>query len=298
MKQPLLSVLIPAYNFPHGVARAIASMGCLSEQAAGSGVEILVSDDSNETTLAVAIEKAVAGCKAAAYVRNQPPLGAVRNWNALLQRANGQYCLILHHDEYFESPAAFAAVLRQLTQPRAADCIVLACKIVDVGQPPRRHMPKWLVQRVLQQWPGYLFRRNVIGSPSVLIVRRTLYEPFDDRLRWFVDVELYVRVLTKHQPRSVVLDGPGIVSDASLASSITKTLRGQLGNIRSNELSLLAEIGSLQGRAAWLLGGARTAKVARSVEAGAWAMFRMAWHLRQLLGRIATRQRAAWRFKA
>ena len=298
MKQPLLSVLIPAYNFPQGVARAIASMGTLPEQAAGGGVEILVSDDSSETTLALAIETAVAGGKTAAYVRNQPPLGAVRNWNALLQRAKGQYCLILHHDEYFESPSAFAEVLRHLTLPHAADCIVLACKIVDVGQPPRRHMPKWLVQRVLQQWPGYLFRRNVIGSPSVLILRRTIYEPFDDRLRWFVDVEIYVRVLTKHHPRSVVLDGPGIVSDASLASSITKTLRGDLGNIRSSELTLLAEIGSLQGRAAWLMGGTHPARLARTIEAVAWGMFRLTWHLRQLLGRIATRQRAVRPFKA
>ena len=298
MKQPLLSVLIPTYNFPQGVARAIASMGPLLDKAAEYGVEVLVSDDSSDSTLALAIETAVAGCKTAAYVRNQPPLGAVRNWNALLHKAKGQYCLILHHDEYFESPSAFARIVRYLAQPHVADYIVLPCRLVKVGQPSRRHMPKWLVQCVLQRWPGYLFRRNVFGSPSVLILRRSMYEPYDNRLRWFVDVELYVRVLMKHNPLRVFLEGPGIISDMSLASSITNTLRGQLGSIRTNELNLLAEMGSLQGRGAWLVRGTRVASLGRSMETAVWAMFRLTWRLRQLLGRVATRLWAVWQFKA
>jgi glycosyltransferase involved in cell wall biosynthesis len=297
MKTPLLSVLIPAYNFPHGVARALASIGPLPDLAAGGDLEVLVSDDSSDAALASDIERLAGGCSIASYVHNRPALGAARNWNTLLQRATGRYCVILHHDEWFESPAVLAGVLRRLMHADAPDCIVLPCKIVKTGKAPKPHMPKWLVRTILRRWPGYLFRRNVIGSPSVMVLRRNLYESFDERLQWFVDVELYARVLTTQSPRCVVVDGEGVVSDKSFGSSITKTIKGQLDGIRRSELIVLEEKGALRSHGAWLVGPGHAASAGRSLETLAWSFFRLAWDVRQRLGDIAAKQSAAWRFK-
>jgi len=289
---PLLSVLIPAYNFAEGVGRAIGSMGQLSESRA---VEVLVSDDSADPMSATAIEKLVAGCPVATYVHNRPALGAVRNWNELLSRARGEYCLLLHHDEYFESAAVFDEVLRLLASPQVADGVLLSCKISLGDRHLRQHVPTPLSRWVLTRWPGYLFRRNVLGAPSVLVLRRSMYEAFDVRLRWFVDVEFYVRVLSRHCSRLVFLRGQGIVSDSSLTTSITSTLKDELGSIRQRELMLMAQSGALSGRGSWLMGAGPVARIARPIEAIVWVTFRLAWRGLQSVSRGARTWQSAFR---
>jgi len=44
------------------------------------------------------------------YQRNDPPLGAVANWNGLIELATGRYILLIHHDEYPSQPDFFERV--------------------------------------------------------------------------------------------------------------------------------------------------------------------------------------------
>ena len=277
---PLLSVLIPAYNFPEGVGRALASMGPLRGR---TDVEVVVSDDSTDMARAEAIEQLTAGCDGVRYAHNRPPLGAARNWNHLLRQARGKYCLILHHDEYFESSSVLADILQVLAAPHAPDGVVLPCKIDKGGRQLRRHMPTALSRWVVRRLPGYLLRRNVLGSPSVWVLRRSRYEPFDERLQWYVDVELYARVLARRSTRWVFLQGSGIVSDLSLETSITRTLKDGLVEVRRCELELMQRSGALVGRGSWLMGTAALARVARPIESLAWAAFRVMWRAGQSL---------------
>lgn len=280
---PLLSVLIPAYNFPEGVDRAIESLGRLSGR---SDIEVVVSDDSTDMARAEAIGQLTAARDGVRYAHNQPPLGAARNWNHLLRQARGEYCLIFHHDEYFEFSSVLDEILRVLAAPDAPDGVILPCKVDKGGHRLRRHMPTVLSRWVVGRLSGYLLRRNVLGSPSVWVLRRSMYEPFDERLQWYVDVELYARVLARRPTRWAFLHGAGIVSDLSLATSITRTLKGGLAMVRRREIELMQQSGALVGRGAWLMGNSTLACVARSVESVAWAAFRALWRAGQSLGAL------------
>lgn len=177
-----LSVLVPAFNQPAGIVRILRSLASVR----GRGdIEILVSDDSTDDGAASRLAALCAAFDTAHYVRNKPALGAVPNWNALLDRARGRYCLLLHHDEEIEGTASMPALIDALKVPDAPDAWILPCCVVDrPGALPRLHFPARLAAIAACRFPAYLMRRNLIGPPSALIVRREKYLHFDTRLHW------------------------------------------------------------------------------------------------------------------
>ncbi len=92
------SCVIPAYESPHLVARALVSALTQREIA----LEVLVSDDS----ASLAVRELVAGFAAPAlrYLQGPRSGNAVENWNHGLAHARGRTCALLHQDEFFLDP--------------------------------------------------------------------------------------------------------------------------------------------------------------------------------------------------
>jgi len=268
--QPLLSILLPAFNDAAGIRQALDSLGT---RGSATDIEIIVSDDSTDLQCAHAIRSMTSSWTNARYMHNAPPRGAAANWNHLLGQARGHYCLLMHHDEYFENEGVLARALTLLRTEPAPGGIVMPCRVRRAGAAARLHMPAWLADRMSQRWPRYLLRRNLWGPPSVLILRRDLYEDYDTRLRWLVDVELYSRVLLRSSPRMVFMRGAGIVSVPS-AASITSTLQPQIASIHAAELALLA--GSAGTPCVWFNSPGFGPGLIRGLESVAWHAFRAA----------------------
>jgi len=279
---PLISVLIPAYNHADGVERALSSVG---PSRLSPHVEVLISDDSTLPEAQRAVAAAAAAFAPAVYRHNRLPLGAVANWNSLLAQARGRYCLLLHHDEMFESPQVFESVLALLAGPDAPDGIVLACKVVGRDGHPRLNLPTFLVRFITLRWPGYLLRRNLLGAPSVLVLRRSLYLRYDETLRSIVDVELYARVLVSSPTRLLFLPAPGLLSDGTLATSISASLREEIPRITKEELRSLESRGALLGPGSWLVSSRPMAALARGADQLAWMAFRAAQRSSQAIFR-------------
>jgi len=190
---PLLSILLPAYRYREGVRRILS----LLQPLPFADCELIVLDDSPDDE----VEKEVMRwCSATgmqvAYQRNRPALGAAANWNALLDKARGKYCLLLHHDEFPLGGRFVMNLIQELRKDPDVEVIMLDCVLIDPQNGRcRRHLPTWLRAFVINRFPQYLFRRNVIGPTSALVVRRSLYPRFDERLRWLIDVDAYVRLL-------------------------------------------------------------------------------------------------------
>lgn len=87
----MISVGIPTYARPVELAQAIRSV--LDQGYAD--VEVLVGDDGSLG--AAAVEEI--GDPRVSYVRNEPRLGMAGNWNALLDRARGEYLGLLMDDD-------------------------------------------------------------------------------------------------------------------------------------------------------------------------------------------------------
>jgi len=277
--RPLLSVLVPTYNHAHGLGRIVTSLGALAQ---GSEIELRVHDDSSDDRAAEAIEQIVRTCACGIYQRNQPSQGAVRNWNGLLDAAVGEYALLMHHDEYFERAQTLKETLTRLHEDPGIDGIVFPCRVVSARFPQGRlHMPAWIARWIVDHYPGYMLRRNPFGAPSTVLLRRSMYPRYDDRLRWLVDCELYVRAIVAHRPRLIFLTGPGVVSDGAGAVSITASMGPSIKPIMADELRLLQRQGLPQARGAWLVSASSAAKLARTFESVAWTAFRAIQRLAQ-----------------
>ena len=51
---------------------------------------------------------------------------------------------------------------------------------------------------------NFLLLHNVIGSPSNVVIRRSICQHFDTKLQWLVDVEWYVNLLNQTQGRWII----------------------------------------------------------------------------------------------
>lgn len=275
---PTLSILIPAYNQPEGVERILC--GLLSIRGRPD-IEILVSDDSSNDSAALRIRAACERFGNIHYVLNRPILGAVQNWNELLRLGRGEYLWLLHHDEEPESCMSLPALVQALASPNAAEICILECRVVNSpGARPVLHFPARWAMAIIRRWPGYLLRRNLIGSPSCLIVKRQRCIAYDERLQWRVDVEGYVRML---QPPFQVMNWPsgGVISYRDRENSITARLASNLNVIDARELELLrASHGQRSDAIPWLRRDT-WASLCRLLETVGWTSFRLAYRLFQ-----------------
>jgi glycosyltransferase involved in cell wall biosynthesis len=278
--KPILSILVPCYNQSDGVARIFdrltALRGC-------SDIEIFVSDDSSKDSEARLIRESCDIFGSVSYVRNVPPLQAVPNWNALLSRAQGEFCWLLHHDDAPSSQFDFEALLCSLKHPKAADVLVMECRVVHTpGARALLHFPVSWTIAIAKRWPEYLLRRNLVGSPSNLIVRNRCYPRFDDRLKWRVDVEAYVRLLRSSVQIRRWRQG-WVDSYKDRTNSITAQLIPNLPTVERYERSLLATAsGACQHSSIWLDEGL-AGLASQMLEKFVWNIFRAVYRVVQHL---------------
>ena len=190
----LLSILVPTYAYPQGLARILKRLSSLPRN-----VELIIFDDSPGDGLGCVVQ-AMSDQSSQLWYQHNPsvyglPLGAGANWNALLDAARGEYCLLLHHDEFPLNDNFLPELQFVLSSKLPPDVLMLDLVIVDDWlKPLRRHVPAWLRSFVIFRAPGYLFRRNVIGPTSTIVIRRAIAPRFDPSLRWLIDVDFYIRL--------------------------------------------------------------------------------------------------------
>jgi hypothetical protein len=273
---PLLSILVPAYAYAQGATRILA--GLAPWQAAEC--EVLVFDDSPGDEILHVVDAFNRRPESQIqYVHNRPALGAVHNWNALLCAARGHYIWLLHHDEFPLGPQFLSRLLAQLR--RSPDVLLLDCILVaPQSMRSRRHFPGHLRLGVARRAPDYLFRRNLIGPTSALVVRRAIYPAFEPHLRWKVDVDAYVRLFSTPGCKIQLGSGLQIASVLSREHSITATLSAALGQIAREEHAWLRN--HRHGPKFWLADGTSAGPATRL----ALAAESLIWHVWRALSRV------------
>lgn len=239
LKKPiLLSILIPAFNYPSGISKILNKISTKHFE----NVEIIIFDDSNTNDVSQVVQIFVKSSIAKIrYQRNNPALGAVKNWNSLLDSAQGEFCLLMHHDEYPLYEDFIQELLAILSNQKSTDVIVLNCLLTNYKDNiTRQHAPNWLRRFIIKYTPHYLFRRNVIGPISSIVFRRSNILRFDENLQWFVDVNFYImlRRLTK---KWIFYPDLKIVSTIGRDDSITNTLLPNLKKIIITEYRYLSK---------------------------------------------------------
>ncbi len=234
-KSALLSILIPAYNYPIGVERILSKLS--SEYS--EDIEIIVFDDSSDNEVHNVCSAYKDAFYSFIYKNNDPAMGAIDNWNSLLDEAQGEYCLLLHHDEFTLGNNFINKVVGTLSVNATVDVLIMDLMLVNINTGfLRQHAPRWLRNFSAKYFPEYLFRRNIIGPVSTLIVRRSIFPRFNEKLKWLVDVDLYVRLFKKRINIKTAYDIQ-IGSAPDDAHSITSSLGDEISRIKKKELKYL-----------------------------------------------------------
>jgi hypothetical protein len=267
-----LSILLPTFLYPQGVERILSLLSPLPE-----GIELLVADNSPDGSVRAIIEQH--NDPRMRYWHNPPIGGAAGNWNTLLDRASGEYILLLHHDEVPLGPNYLERLCAAI-EKSDADVMVQKVVLMDADlRPMRNHVPTALRDWVIRHAPGYLFRRNLIGPTAALVVRRELYPRFTPDLRWLVDVELYVR-LRQSTASWQALPGLRMGSVQDTHQTLTATLKPELKAIDKAEREQLLTV--FPQAAPWL--GTLWAAPLRAGESVLWTAFRV---VQAVISRIA-----------
>lgn len=275
--QPLLSVLVPTYSYPEGVERIMSGLTLSPSRK----VEILIFDDSpNRDIEKIAYDYASRSISSIVYQRNLPALGAIDNWNALLDAARGDYCLLMHHDEFPIGDNFIRDLINELSHNTNTDILLLDCLLVNpLNGRYRRHLPMWIRSFAVNNFSSFLFRRNVIGPTSALVIPRILYPRYNNKLQWLVDVDLYFRTFKSgHKLKACQFIKIGSILDRS--ESITAKLGAEIKEIKKKECAYLNELYS--NEYVWLSLGSKSLlirTVISTLESISWVVFRIVYRI-------------------
>lgn len=217
MRLPRVSICIPTYcqvDFLRGTLRSIKTQDF-------NDYELIISDDSPDDT----VEQLVVSFdfdERLRYHRNPVPLGSPENWNEAVRQARGDYIKILHHDDRLSHPGALTEFARMLDEHPDANFAFSASLVENTAKGKNRiHRPAKYQLASLSATPEELFFGNAIGAPSAAIYRNGLNIEYDQRMKWLVDIDFYIRVLQQN-PRFVYSPEVLVVTTSGANHQITE----------------------------------------------------------------------------
>ncbi len=170
---PLVSVLIAAYE-PRWFEAALLS----ARRQTHANLEILVGDDSSGDAIETVSRRHAAEDPRVIYVRNPSVLGEIDNWQALYERARGDYVKCLADDDLLEPPCV-ERLVAALDGRREATLAASYRRLIDEeGRvlPDDFNAPLAAVDVAIRGTDLAALmlanRRNVIGEPSTCLFRR------------------------------------------------------------------------------------------------------------------------------
>ena len=193
---PKLSVCIDSFNYARFLPAAIESV-----LAQGfSDFELIIVDDcSTDDSFGIALRYAAADPRIRAS-RNASNFGMVKNRNACLRSARGEYVKFVHADDYLAVPDALEKMTAVMDSNPALSLVASAMQYVDAeGRPAgvrsgfRSERPvsgASVIRRCLRD------QRNLIGGPSAVMFRRDrAARGFDERYFHSADWEMWFHLL-------------------------------------------------------------------------------------------------------
>lgn len=188
---PLISICIPAYKNPEFLMRLLNSI----HMQRYKDYEVVITDDTPDDSLKPVVDqfKEVLPLN---YIKNKVPLGTPENWNFAISEAKGEWIKLMHNDDWFvseESLYSFAQVA--IDNPNAELIFSGYFEVQDNNVIQKRYVISNADEGLLRRSPMNLFKENFIGSPSTTLIKNDRKEWYDQKIKWVVDFEYYIRRL-------------------------------------------------------------------------------------------------------
>jgi glycosyltransferase involved in cell wall biosynthesis len=192
-RQPLISIIIPAYRRLEYLERLLNSI--INQHF--RDFEVIITDDSPDDSVLALVNRYIDKLPIF-YFHNSPSLGTPANWNMGISKATGEWIKLMHDDDWFAGPNSLQKFADATASGKNFIFSAYANHFEEINKPDEKKFlpPSWGLK--IQREPMTLLAYNVIGPPSVVMVHRSFQEKYDERLKWRVDMEYYVRILNKN----------------------------------------------------------------------------------------------------
>jgi glycosyltransferase involved in cell wall biosynthesis len=208
---PRVSICLPVYNGGAWIEQAIASACAQTFE----DFELIVCDDaSTDDTL---VRVAAFDDSRIRVVRSDRNRGQALNANRCIELARGPLVKFLHADDvlYCESLEAMVPIFDEF--PRVG--LVFSPRDVLLDEPGEEESRSWYERyhtlhaplgdlarvtsgrRIFRRWLEIGVHDNLIGEPSVVLVRRECFQrlgSFDPRLHVSSDIEMWLRIVREY----------------------------------------------------------------------------------------------------
>jgi len=186
-----VSICIPAYNQTTYLKKTLES---ILEQDYND-YELIITDDTPDDSVKILIDEFDFQGRLK-YFKNQQTLGTPENWNESIEKANGNYIKILHHDDFFSYQNSLGEFVKMLDDNPECDFAFSSSYTLDRGfNNIAQHITGNTDLKLIRKSPDHLFFSAYIGAPSATIFRNFKSFYFDNTLKWLVDTDFYIRVL-------------------------------------------------------------------------------------------------------
>ncbi|MGY4531825.1 hypothetical protein ACVW0Y_000941 [Pseudomonas sp. TE3786] len=191
-RQPLISVVIPTYNYAQLLPRALDSV--LAQWA--DDIELLVVNDGSQDSTVEVLQGYLQRYADRLQVIHQPNEGAASARNRGIAAAQGRYVLLLDADDEL-LPKAFA-VLRQVLAANPRVAMVLGAQLsVSANGNQRLRLPTPVQGTAVQRCRRFLLDKSISISHSRSLFRRDLLlqRPYPHTLRSGEDIPVFAYLL-------------------------------------------------------------------------------------------------------
>jgi glycosyltransferase involved in cell wall biosynthesis len=189
---PFISICIPAYQRTVFLRRLLDSIEIQSYRH----FEVIITDDSPGPEIHEMVENHVL-MPMIRYFKNQETLGTPENWNECLRRSGADWIKIMHDDDWFSGPDCLRYFAEAVEKGRAGFYFSAYSDVFPDGH-LKNIRPNFRQLKSLKYLPESLFASNRIGPPSVVIFKKDNDVIFDNRMKWLVDIDFYIRYFKKH----------------------------------------------------------------------------------------------------
>ena len=156
-------------------------------------VEVIISDDSPNEDIKQVIDPYVNRLNVR-YFHNSISLGSPKNWNAVMDKAVGDYVLLLHQDDWFHATDALTRFLFAFKEDNA-DFVFCQNTAIDENNNKQILQARPGLLSGMRSKPNHLLLAQVIGPPSNTMVKKSIPLRYDENFIWLVDVDYYSRLI-------------------------------------------------------------------------------------------------------
>lgn len=191
MNKPEISCVVPAYENIEFLSRCLMSI--LTQK--NIKVEVIVCDDSVSTQVHDFVNLLSSTYSNLIYFRGPQSGNPIDNWNLGLDKSTAEYCLVVHHDEFIVDANYLNMAVKRMEEKKL-DAMIVCSAVIGL----KRYSRFSVIRRfmILLKRPLWLLLAfNWIGSTANVVFRKCDFK-FDARLKYLVDVDFYLTILSKN----------------------------------------------------------------------------------------------------